>query len=216
MGRRRGRLTVRRMSPEARAPEPMTLSQRYDVVALGELVIDLVPARTAEGAPCFVPKPGGAPGNVAVGVARLGGRAAMLSKVGEEAFGRLLIDTLRGYGVATNGVLTTREGATSLAFVAVAPDGERDFMLYRHGCADFDLSSRGRGRGRDPGSPRAACRQPDPRPARPPPPRNGGRSGSPGRPARWFRSMSICALPCGRIRTGCAPRRRRRPRAPTS
>jgi fructokinase len=114
----------------------MTASQRYDVVALGELVIDMVPARSAEGISCFAPKPGGAPGNVAVGVARLGGRAAMLSKVGEEAFGRLLIDALRGYGVAADGVLTTREGHTSLAFVNVAPDGDRDFLLYRNGCAE--------------------------------------------------------------------------------
>ena len=114
----------------------MTALSRYHVVALGELVIDLVPARSSEGAFCFAPKPGGAPGNVAVGVAQLGGRAAMLSKVGEEAFGRLLIDTLNSYGVATHGVLTTREGNTSLAVVTVAPDGDRDFILYRNGCAD--------------------------------------------------------------------------------
>ena len=114
----------------------MPAAPSHDVVALGELVIDLVPARDAEGKPCFTPKPGGAPGNVAVGVARLGGRAAMLSKVGDEAFGRLLIATLAGYGVATEGVLTTREGNTSLAVVTVAADGERDFVLYRKGCAE--------------------------------------------------------------------------------
>jgi fructokinase len=114
----------------------MSASPRFDVVALGELVIDLVPARAADGQLCFAPKPGGAPGNVAVGVARLGGRAAMLSKVGEEAFGRLLIATLAGYGVVTEGVLSTREGSTSLAVVTVAPDGDRDFMFYRNGCAE--------------------------------------------------------------------------------
>ena len=53
----------------------------------------------------FAPKPGGAPGNVAVGVARLGGRAAMLSKVGDDAFGRLLIETLREAGVGADGIL---------------------------------------------------------------------------------------------------------------
>jgi fructokinase len=108
----------------------------FDVVAFGELVIDLVPGQSADGQPCLAPKPGGAPGNVAVGVARLGGRAAMLSKVGDEAFGRLLVRTLAGYGVATDGVLTTREANTSLAVVTVAADGERDFILYRKGCAD--------------------------------------------------------------------------------
>jgi fructokinase len=114
----------------------MTAPARHDVVAFGELVIDLVPGRTEDGQSCFVPKPGGAPGNVAVGVARLGGRAAMLSKVGQEAFGRLMIATLAGYGVSTEGVLTTREGNTLLAIVTLTPDGDRDFMFYRNGSAD--------------------------------------------------------------------------------
>jgi fructokinase len=114
----------------------MSASPYYDVVALGELVVDLVPTRDPFGHLCFTPKPGGAPGNVAVGVARLGGRAAMLSKVGEEAFGRLLIATLAANGVSTGGVLSTRVGNTSLAVVTVAPDGDRDFVLYRNGCAE--------------------------------------------------------------------------------
>jgi fructokinase len=108
----------------------------FDVVALGELVIDLVPAPGADGQPGFAPKPGGAPGNVAVGVSRLGGRAAMLSKVGEDAFGRLLIRTLEANGVDASGVLTTREGNTSLAVVTVDAEGDRDFLLYRKGCAE--------------------------------------------------------------------------------
>jgi fructokinase len=114
----------------------MALRRGFDVVALGELVIDLVPGRDAEGRPCFAPKPGGAPGNVAVGVARLGGRSAMLSKVGDDTFGRLLIETLRGAGVNAEGVLSTREGKTSLAVVTVDSAGERDFLLYREGCAE--------------------------------------------------------------------------------
>ena len=122
---------------ENRRATPRSL--HYDVVAFGELVVDLVPARGAAGETCFAPKPGGAPGNVAVGVARLGGRSAMLSKVGDDAFGKLLIATLVHYGVATEGVLTTREGNTSLAVVTVAADGERDFTLYRKGCAEFDV-----------------------------------------------------------------------------
>ena len=78
------------------------MGQRFDVVALGELVIDLVPEHTPGCRMAFAPKPGGAPGNVAVGVARLGGRAAMLSKVGDDAFGRLLIETLRDAGVSAD------------------------------------------------------------------------------------------------------------------
>ncbi len=109
---------------------------RFDVAAFGELLIDLVPVRDAAGDHCLAPKPGGAPGNVAVGVAKLGGRAAMLSKVGEEAFGRLLIKTLSDYGVATDGVVMSRAGNTTLAIVTVDATGDRDFMFYREGCAD--------------------------------------------------------------------------------
>ncbi len=116
--------------------EAVPQSSRIDVAALGELVVDLIPARAADGSACLAPKPGGAPGNVAVGVARLGGRAAMLSKVGDDAFGRLLIETLTANGVATEAVLTTQAGNTSMAVVTVAPDGEREFLIYRKGSAD--------------------------------------------------------------------------------
>ena len=75
----------------------------FDVVALGELVIDLVPARSADGWPCFAPKTGAAPATLRWRRADLGGRAAMLSKVGDDAFGQLLIATLGGFGVATEG-----------------------------------------------------------------------------------------------------------------
>jgi fructokinase len=116
--------------------EAVPQSSRIDVAALGELVVDLIPARAADGSACLAPKPGGAPGNVAVGVARLGVQAAMLSKVGDDAFGRLLIETLTANGVATEAVLTTQAGNTSMAVVTVAPDGEREFLIYRKGSAD--------------------------------------------------------------------------------
>jgi fructokinase len=113
-------------------PEP----RRIDVAALGELVVDLIPMRGADGSACVAAKPGGTPGNVAVGVARLGGRAAMLSEVGDDDFGRLLIETLTANGVATEAVLTTREGNTSMAVVTVPSGGEREFLIYRKGSAD--------------------------------------------------------------------------------
>src|ERR1700722_19619920 len=69
-------------------------------------------------------------------VARLGGLAAILSKVGDDAFGQLLIETLTANGIATERVLTTRESNTSLAAVTVSPDGEREFLIYRNGSAD--------------------------------------------------------------------------------
>jgi fructokinase len=113
---------------------------RFDVVSIGELLIDLVPMPAADDSLRFVAKPGGAPGNVAVGVARLGGHSAMLTKVGDEAFGRMLLNTLHTNGVVIDGIRTTSERRTGLAVVTLTPDGDRDFFFYRDGCADSDLS----------------------------------------------------------------------------
>jgi len=112
---------------------------KYDVVTIGELLIDLVPLPAKDGSMQFIAKPGGAPGNVAVGVSRLGGRAAMLTKVGEEAFGRMLVETLRQNGVAVEGIRSTSERRTGLAVVTLNAEGDRDFFFYRDGCADSDL-----------------------------------------------------------------------------
>ncbi len=114
----------------------MTAASNYHVAALGELVADLVPVADDAGQVCFAVKPGGAPGNVAVGVARLGGRAAMLGKVGNEALGRLVLATLVKHGVAAGGVVRAALGNTALAVVTVDASGDRDFVLYRAGCAD--------------------------------------------------------------------------------
>jgi sugar/nucleoside kinase (ribokinase family) len=103
-------------------------SHRFVVAALGELVVDLISTRGADGSACLAPKPGGAPGNVAAGVARLGGRAAMMSKVGNDAFGRLLIDTLTANGVSTEAIFHARECNTSMAAVTIARDGEQSFL----------------------------------------------------------------------------------------
>src|SRR5262249_52230966 len=86
--------------------------KRYDVTGIGELVIDLVPLPGPSETLQSAARPGGAPGNVAVGTARLGLRSAMLSKVGREAFGALLLKTLRGSGVATEGVRISEEHTT--------------------------------------------------------------------------------------------------------
>ena len=112
---------------------------QHDVVTIGELLIDLVPLPSDEGGMRFVAKPGGAPGNVAVGVARLGGRAAMLTKVGQDAFGSSLVDTLRRNRVSVDGIRSTAERRTGLAVVTLTADGDRDFFFYRDRCADSDL-----------------------------------------------------------------------------
>lgn len=113
-----------------------TPSKQFDVVAFGELVIDLIPAGRDGDEPLYAARPGGAPGNVAAGVARLGLRAAMLSKVGREPFGDLAVRALAATGVNTGAVRRAGVETTALAVVALDEKGDRDFALYRANCAD--------------------------------------------------------------------------------
>ena len=111
-----------------------------DVTCLGEALIDFV-ATTADvtvgEAEGFVKAPGGAPANVAVGVARLGGNVAFLGKVGEDPFGRFLDRTFSEAGVDTGGIRFSPESRTSLAFVSRQKDGERSFCFFRNPGADM-------------------------------------------------------------------------------
>jgi fructokinase len=112
------------------------------VLTLGELLIDFVSTETGVSlieAPAFQKAPGGAPANVAVGLARLGVPSGFLGKVGDDDFGRFLALTLAENGVETAGLRFSKEARTMLAFVSVEADGERDFMFYRHPSADMLL-----------------------------------------------------------------------------
>ncbi len=117
------------------------LSSRFDVTALGELVIDMIPAGRSGADALYAARPGGAPGNVAAGIAGLGLRAAMVSKVGPGRLGELLIETLAGAGVDTRAILRAGVETTALAIVSLDASGERDFALYREGCADASLAA---------------------------------------------------------------------------
>jgi fructokinase len=88
-------------------------------------------------APAFKKAPGGAPANVAAGLAKLGVSSAFLGKVGGDAFGRFLKGTLDEVGVDTSGLVFSHEARTALAFVSLHADGEREFMFYRHPSADM-------------------------------------------------------------------------------
>ncbi|WP_435101692.1 carbohydrate kinase family protein [Arhodomonas sp. AD133] len=113
------------------------------VWAFGEALIDMMPQYA--GAPgvsavdAFRPCPGGAPANIAVAVARLGGDAAFLGRVGADFFGDLIEDALAGYGVDTAHLLRSQHAPTTLAFVAHDASGERRFSFYRHGAADLEF-----------------------------------------------------------------------------
>lgn len=112
----------------------------FDVIACGELLIDFVSTEsgvTLAQAPAFVKAAGGAPANVAVGVARLGYRAGFMGQVGDDDFGHFLADTLADAGVDTAGLRFSDAARTALAFVSLRSDGERSFMFYRHPSADM-------------------------------------------------------------------------------
>ena len=110
---------------------------KYDVVALGELLIDFTGCGTSEqGNPIFEANPGGAPGNVLAMLAKLGRRTAFIGKVGEDMFGRMLTDALAQSGIDTSGVLVEARANTTLAFVHNSPDGDREFSFFRKPGAD--------------------------------------------------------------------------------
>jgi fructokinase len=110
-----------------------------DVVCFGEALIDFHPqSQGTDGAPpAFVPFAGGAPANVAVAVARLGGPARFVGMLGKDMFGDFLLESLRQAGVATDDVMRTDEANTALAFVALDANGERSFSFYRPPAADL-------------------------------------------------------------------------------
>ena len=116
------------------------------VLCVGEMLIDFIPTAPIHslegGESCYRPHPGGAPANVSVAVARLGGAARFLGKFSQDAFGQLLIQVLQNNTVDTQYVQSTNDGATALALVALQDNGQRQFSFYRHRTADtlLDLS----------------------------------------------------------------------------
>ena len=112
----------------------------YDVIALGELLIDFAPKSVNEsGYPVLSANPGGAPGNFLAALSKYGCRTAMIGKVGEDAFGRLLLETLKEAGIETGGVIADPAVFTTLAFVSLDASGNRDFSFARKPGADTCL-----------------------------------------------------------------------------
>lgn len=113
------------------------------VVAIGELLIDFVPQQkgcTLDEVTHFERVAGGAPANVAAAVARLGGKAAMISQVGEDAFGTHILKVLQSNGVDTAYVFRTGRANTGLAFVSLDATGNREFSFFRNPSADLFLN----------------------------------------------------------------------------
>lgn len=114
--------------------------KKYDVTALGELLVDFTENGMSEqGNPLLEANPGGAPCNVLSMLQNLGKRTAFIGKVGADAFGQMLIQTVKEQGIDTENLVTDEEVHTTLAFVHTAEDGDRSFSFYRNPGADMML-----------------------------------------------------------------------------
>lgn len=113
----------------------------YDVVALGELLIDFTESGLSnQGNGLFEACPGGAPCNVLAMLRKLNKSCAFVGKVGDDMFGRLLRDTIENVGISTEALVMDSEIPTTLAFVKTFPNGDRDFSFYRKPGADMMLT----------------------------------------------------------------------------
>lgn len=116
-----------------------------DVICLGEALVDFLPNRrgqrvreVTQWTPCL----GGAPANVAVGLARLGARSGLVGVTGDDEFGHFLKEGLRQEGVDVSCMRQTTEGKTGLGFVSLTKSGERSFTFYRTRAAETFLDER--------------------------------------------------------------------------
>ena len=113
----------------------------YDVVALGELLIDFVHQGNNDvGYPLMQGNPGGAPGNFLSTLSKFGAKTGFLGKVGSDRFGRMLVKTFRDAGVETKGILVDDRYFTTLAFVTLDDSGDREFSFARKPGADTMLT----------------------------------------------------------------------------
>ena len=113
----------------------------FDVVALGELLIDFTEnGASVQGNTLFEACPGGAPCNMLAMLRKLGKECAFIGKVGNDMFGRLLRQVILDAGIQADALILDDEIPTTLAFVKTLPDGDREFSFYRKPGADMMLT----------------------------------------------------------------------------
>lgn len=116
--------------------------KKFDVVALGELLIDFTDnGLSSQGNTMFEANPGGAPCNVLAMLNKAGRRTAFIGKVGQDIFGYKLKEVLEEVGIDTSNLVMDREARTTLAFVKTLAGGDRDFSFYRNPGADMLLKA---------------------------------------------------------------------------
>lgn len=117
------------------------MGKKYDVIAMGELLIDFtMSGQSEQGNNMFEACPGGAPCNVLALLNKMGKKTAFFGKVGKDQFGKTLRDTLDEVKIDTSHLLEDEKVNTTLAFVHTFPDGDREFSFYRNPGADMMLT----------------------------------------------------------------------------
>lgn len=114
--------------------------KKFDVVALGELLIDFTEnGISSQGNPIFEANPGGAPCNVLAMLQKLGKKTAFIGKVGNDIFGRQLTEVVKTVGIDVTNLVTDSKVPTTLAFVHTLAGGDREFSFIRDPGADMML-----------------------------------------------------------------------------
>ena len=117
-------------------------ARKYDVTALGELLIDFTSnGISAQGNPLFEANPGGAPCNVLAMLQKLGKKTAFIGKVGNDIFGKMLCEKVEATGIDIDALRMDEAVNTTLAFVQTMEDGDREFSFYRNPGADMMLTA---------------------------------------------------------------------------
>ena len=116
------------------------MKSKMDITALGELLVDFTPAgKSKQGMRLFEQNPGGAPANMLAAAAKLGMKTAFIGKVGQDMHGGFLRDTLRNAGINIDNLIIDKRFFTTLAFVSLDENGEREFAFARKPGADTNL-----------------------------------------------------------------------------
>jgi fructokinase len=112
------------------------------ILCIGEALIDMIctdKGQSLSTGENFLKKPGGAPTNVAAAIGALGGEVELAAKVGKDPFGHQLIQVMKDFAVETKWMLQDEKHFTTMAFVSLMENGERDFVFNRG--ADGQLSN---------------------------------------------------------------------------
>lgn len=116
------------------------MTMRRDIITLGEILIDFTPIKSPSGKIGFEQNAGGAPANVMAAITKLGLKTGFIGCVGDDQFGRFLIDFLKRNHIDDTDLKVSKEYNTTLAFVHLQENGDRDFSFYRNPGADQMIS----------------------------------------------------------------------------